>query len=82
MPIDDLTGRWREILAEAYRDDPLCRDLMLRYRDKVAAIGATGDSLEDLSDVLRMHADLLLAVRAFVEGKKGSFVMPTELAMH
>ena len=63
------TQTWKNLIAEAYANDSFARECMNRFNDCVNALKASNVPLEEDENANRLCADLILAVRAFAEGK-------------
>ena len=61
---------WKKLMEEAYAGDPLSRSLMDEFNARVKALLELDYPLENNPEVVELYADLLMAVRAFVEGRQ------------
>ena len=63
------TAIWREALATAYANDPHARQQMDRFNARRQELEAMGQDLSGDVLAIRLHAALVLAVRAYLDGK-------------
>lgn len=73
---------WRSLLAKAYQGDPCSRSLMDAFSERVAELTAKGIALEYDTKANALYTDLLLAVRAYVEGKPIKPIASMSLETH
>lgn len=61
---------WKEILAEAYGADSLSRELMDKFNARFNELKRLDAPIDKDPEAIKLFSDLVLAVRAHLEGKQ------------